>query len=179
MRVTTMLALAMLLPVAAASADGGASIEHRRAGVSGWGEAHSAGIGVRGCLGLLSCAVVAVPGDSGGKNDGGDGRIGIEAASARGETVHVTRLEPGYPNPFNPATTIAYSLDAPGRARLAIYGVRGDLVRILVDGAVDAGEHVARWNGANDRGSAVSSGIYFVRFETDRGVFTRKLILAR
>lgn len=52
-------------------------------------------------------------------------------------------------------------------------------MRILFDGVVDAGERVVRWDGSNDRGSAVASGIYFVRFETDRDVFTRKLILAR
>lgn len=178
MRIVGMLVLALFSAAAAAASDGGASIEHRGAGVSARGESRSAGIGVRGCLGLLSHAA-AMPDGSGGKGGAGDGDIGIESAAARGETVRVTRLEPGYPNPFNPATTIAYSLETPGRARLAVYGVRGDLVRILVDGAVEAGEHVARWDGANDRGAAVSSGIYFVRFETERGVFTRKLILAR
>ncbi len=179
MRIAATCLLALRLAAAAAAAEAGAAIEHRSAGVSGWMDSHSAGIGVRGSLGRLACAFVALPDGSGGKGDAGDGRIGIETAGARGDVTFVTRLQPGYPNPFNPATTIEYSVEAPSRVRLAVYGVQGELVRTLVEAAVPAGEHAARWDGANDRGSAVSSGIYFVRLETDRGVFTRKLILAR
>lgn len=89
------------------------------------------------------------------------------------------RLEQNTPNPFNPATFIAYELPAAGRVRLRIFDVRGRLVRTLVDGARDAGAYRALWRGEDEDARRCSSGVYFYRLETDQGVLSRRMVLAR
>ena len=76
-----------------------------------------------------------------------------------------SRLLAARPNPFNPATTVAYEVAAGcrGDVELAIYDVSGRLVRTLVDGPVGPGRHAARWDGRDDEGRACASGVYFVR----------------
>jgi hypothetical protein len=69
------------------------------------------------------------------------------------------------PNPFRPATTIQYALARPGAVRLAVYDVAGRAVRTLVDGTRPAGFHAVVWDGRDDRGASVPSGIYFCRFQ--------------
>ena len=75
----------------------------------------------------------------------------------------VDRLGPAWPNPFNPSTTISYSLRRAGHIRLGIYDLRGRLVRLLVDGPQTAGEHDVSWQGRDRFGAAVPSGAYFAR----------------
>lgn len=70
-----------------------------------------------------------------------------------------------FPNPFNPRTTIPYSLAGAGAVRLAVYDVAGRHVRTLVDGAVEAGDHLAAWDGCDERGVAVGSGVYLARLQ--------------
>lgn len=89
-------------------------------------------------------------------------------------------LGDNYPNPFYPSTTIEYDLPAPGgRVNLAVYDVRGRLVRTLVDQNVDAGHHRVYWDGKNNVGDPVPSGIYFHRLETPQGVEQRKAIVLK
>ena len=71
-----------------------------------------------------------------------------------------------YPNPFNPSTTIPVKLHQPGRISLTIVDNLGRRVRQLADGVYPAGEHRFVWNGTNDNGKTVNSGIYFVRLES-------------
>jgi hypothetical protein len=97
--------------------------------------------------------------------------ITIRAAAAR--------LEQNHPNPFNPATTIEWNVASAGRIALRVYGVDGRLVRTLVDGAVPAGRGGVVWDGRDDAGRAVASGVYFYRLRSGTGVFTRKMILAK
>lgn len=68
-----------------------------------------------------------------------------------------------YPNPFNPKTTISFNLPRAGHTELAIYNVRGQLVRTLVDRKLPAGDHNIVWQGADDRGSRCPSGMYLFR----------------
>jgi len=89
-----------------------------------------------------------------------------------------------YPNPFNPSTTIAY--DVPDneihgvRVDLNVYNIRGQVVRKLVDGSVkEPGHYVVQWNGKNDNGEAVSSGVYFYRIKAGNFVATRKMVLLK
>lgn len=84
-----------------------------------------------------------------------------------------------YPNPFNPSTTIRYSLLETGRVRLAIYDVTGRLVRTLVDGVRDAGDQQVFWDGKDDRGSLVGSGVYVYQLEAGSKSLTRKMSLLR
>jgi hypothetical protein len=76
--------------------------------------------------------------------------------------VFVNRLKHARPNPFNPATTIAYSLAGRSNVAIRVYDVAGRVVRTLVDGEVEAGEHVLVWVGTTDSGKHAASGVYFV-----------------
>jgi flagellar hook assembly protein FlgD len=88
-------------------------------------------------------------------------------------------LTPAYPNPFNPSATIEYGLPEPGAVRLSVHNVRGQEVRLLVDGAVEGGFQRVIWNGRDNRGSVVGSGIYFVRLIAGRQILTRVLTLQK
>jgi hypothetical protein len=83
------------------------------------------------------------------------------------------------PNPFNPATTIRFGLPAGGHAQLGIYDVQGRLVRRLVDRMVPAGFHAVRWDGRDERGVRVASGVYLYRLEAGAASRTRKMTLLR
>ncbi|MBN1827040.1 MAG: T9SS type A sorting domain-containing protein [Candidatus Eisenbacteria bacterium] len=89
------------------------------------------------------------------------------------------RLLPVAPNPFNPAATIRFETNRPGRARVAVYDVTGRLVRVVADRNVPAGANAVVWRGEDDRGRAVASGVYFVRVETADRTATRKAVLLR
>ncbi|MFQ5707531.1 MAG: FlgD immunoglobulin-like domain containing protein, partial [bacterium] len=73
------------------------------------------------------------------------------------------QLLPNYPNPFNPSTTIDYQLPQASRVSLKIYNLRGQQIRTLFDGRQQAGVHSLVWDGKNDHGETVASGIYVVR----------------
>jgi hypothetical protein len=75
-------------------------------------------------------------------------------------------LRPACPNPFNPATTISYVLPRDGWAKVAVYDVNGRLIRTLVDRRESGGEQAVPWDGRDDRGAGVSTGVYFVRLES-------------
>jgi hypothetical protein len=90
-----------------------------------------------------------------------------------------TALYPNYPNPFNPATTIRFDLYEAGNVRLAVYNVRGQLVRTLVSGAQPAGHNDVTWDGLDDRGRTVASGVYVYRLETGDYVSSRKMVLLK
>jgi hypothetical protein len=73
------------------------------------------------------------------------------------------RLLPGSPNPFGVRTQLGFETPRPVSARLEVYDVAGRLVRILLDGPVGAGRHVATWDGRDDDGHSVAAGVYLVR----------------
>jgi flagellar hook assembly protein FlgD len=84
-----------------------------------------------------------------------------------------------YPNPFNPATTLSFDAGGNGRVFLAVYSLRGKLVRTLVDRVLEAGRHQVVWDGRDDRGEQVPSGIYISSLRTGSFMETRKLLLLR
>jgi 3-phytase len=88
-------------------------------------------------------------------------------------------LEQNYPNPFNPSTTISYHLTNSTEGTLAIYNLRGELVRTLAAGALAAGSHRVVWNGVDENGQAVASGIYIYRLQADGVVASRKLVFTK
>jgi thiol-disulfide isomerase/thioredoxin len=89
-------------------------------------------------------------------------------------------LRQNFPNPFNPTTTLSFSVPAgAGRVELSILNVNGRVVRTLVDGAVEPGLQSKVWDGTDDRGEAVASGVYFVRLAADGKVETRKMTLLK
>ena len=89
------------------------------------------------------------------------------------------RLEANVPNPFNPSTTIGYQIAQSGRATLRVYDVSGRLVRTLADRAHDAGIYQVRWNGADDTGRPVASGVYFYRLQSGNFSETRRMVLLK
>ena len=76
-------------------------------------------------------------------------------------------LSTAYPNPFNASTTISFTLNQPGIVSLAVYNLTGQKVRELAEGNYSAGSHTAVWDGRDDSGNAVSSGVYLARMESD------------
>jgi hypothetical protein len=95
------------------------------------------------------------------------------------ETPRAYALAQNYPNPFNPSTVIRYEMKEKGLVTIRIYDVSGRLVRTLSSGVKDAGRYSVAWNGANERGAEVASGIYFYKMETDDFNLTKKMVLLR
>jgi len=91
----------------------------------------------------------------------------------------VTQLQQNYPNPFNPTTTIAYNLASDGMATLEVYNIKGQRVTTLVNKQHNAGSHTIVWDGKDDSGRAVSSGIYYYRLNTENGSITHKMLLLK
>ncbi len=89
-------------------------------------------------------------------------------------------LEQNYPNPFNPATTIRYTLEKDADVELAVYDVTGRLVRELVGRRMSSGAHQAVWDGRNNTGIPMSSGIYLYRLKAAGTVIaTRRMVLLK
>ena len=102
-----------------------------------------------------------------------------------GQTAGIERLplsvelHPNYPNPFNPSTTLRFSLREATRVRLEIRNVRGQLVKVVANERFDAGQHTLSWDGTDDSGRQVASGIYLTYFQAGSEVRTRKMTLIR
>lgn len=88
-------------------------------------------------------------------------------------------LYQNYPNPFNPTTTIVFDLPQSASINLAIYNMLGQVVRTLVTGKLEAGRQSVQWDGKNELGERLSSGVYLYRLETGIFVQTRKLVLMK
>ncbi|HXV13304.1 MAG TPA: FlgD immunoglobulin-like domain containing protein [Candidatus Krumholzibacteria bacterium] len=105
----------------------------------------------------------------------------------RSETATVTTAElslalrQNHPNPFNPQTTIPFDVPGAGtsRVRLLVMDAAGRLVRTLVDEAMPGGSHAVVWNGRDQRGGAVSSGVYFYVLDVGGERRTRKMVLLK
>jgi len=76
------------------------------------------------------------------------------------------KLAQNYPNPFNPKTTIRFTLLKAERVDLSIYNILGQKVTTLINGEKEAGNHQVEWDATDEKGTAVTSGIYFYRIET-------------
>ena len=83
------------------------------------------------------------------------------------------------PNPFNPTTSVSYGTPSSGRVAIRVYDVSGRLVRTLVDGPVEAGYHTAMWDGRDEGGVEVASGVYFCRMEAPEYRATAKMVLLK
>jgi cytochrome c peroxidase len=88
-------------------------------------------------------------------------------------------LEQSYPNPFNLETTISFSLSKRSYVDLSIYNILGEKVKTLVNGNLDAGNHTITWDGKNESGSVVASGIYFYKLNAGDNVTIKKMSLLK
>ena len=95
-----------------------------------------------------------------------------------------TALLANYPNPFNPNTHIPYQLHAPAHVRLTIYDIRGSLIREIDLGYQQAGQYLtsaraAHWDGRDQRGQRVASGVYMYQLQAGPIIHGRKMLLVK
>lgn len=88
-------------------------------------------------------------------------------------------LDRNYPNPFNPETTIRFSIKEGGNVQLNVYNLKGQLIRSLVNAQLSAGQHRIVWNGKDNNGNAVASGIYLYKMETANYSSMQKMMLMK
>jgi len=103
----------------------------------------------------------------------------VTAATAVGDLPTVFVHRGNYPNPFNPMTSIAFDLPRPGHVRVQIFDASGRLVRTLADEVMPAGAQAIQWNGQNDGGQGVASGVYFSRVTSGDESANRRMTLVR
>ena len=99
-----------------------------------------------------------------------------------GESPVLAKLSLGqnFPNPFNPTTTLAFTVPADaGRVTLTVHNVSGQVVRTLVDGELAAGPHSLPWDGTDGSGHALASGVYFARLSAGGQARTAKMALLK
>ncbi len=106
--------------------------------------------------------------------------VSLSGASALGSDLPTTyALEQNYPNPFNPSTQISFALPVASHVELEVFNVLGQRVTTLVNGDMPVGVHTVTWDGRNDDGSTVSSGVYFYRVAADNFVATKKMMMLK
>jgi hypothetical protein len=88
-------------------------------------------------------------------------------------------LSNAYPNPFNPTTNIQFTVAKSENVKLVVFNILGQQVKTLVNGEMKAGSYTATWNGKDEFGTSVASGIYFYRFESKSFNSTKKMILMK
>ena len=100
--------------------------------------------------------------------------VGQPMESETSDIPESVKLNPNYPNPFNPTTTISYELKEEAQVLLSIWNIVGQKVVTLVDGMREAGEHTASWNASD-----MPSGLYIAQLEVGGEVFIRKMTLIK
>ncbi len=110
---------------------------------------------------------------------------GSSAASVPGDhngpgvAILETRIDPAIPNPSPGAMSVSFELASPQVIRAEVFDVRGEHVRTLVDGLRPVGKYRATWDGTDERGDRVASGMYLVRFTLGREEKVQKLVVVR
>jgi hypothetical protein len=93
--------------------------------------------------------------------------------------VYADWLYQNYPNPFNPTTTIRYTVAETSPVDITIYNVRGERVRRLLSETMPPGPHEVTWDGTNDRGQQVASGVYFYRLQVGGFADVKKMVVLK
>jgi flagellar hook assembly protein FlgD len=101
------------------------------------------------------------------------------AVKNRGDLPATFELSANYPNPFNPSTTIRYGIPQDGPVSLVIYNILGQQIRTLVDTPMMAGRYSVVWDGRNQSGTTLSSGVYFYRLQAGPTALVRKMLLLK
>ena len=83
-------------------------------------------------------------------------------------------LSPAFPNPFNPSTTIRFSLGSSATTNLKVYDITGKIIHTLIERELELGNHFVEWNA-----SGFPSGIYFLQLSTDEFIETQKIVLMK
>ncbi len=90
-----------------------------------------------------------------------------------------TALMGNHPNPFNPSTTVSFSLDKTSDVTVEVFNLKGQLVKTLASERMTAGSHTIEWNGDDNYGKNAASGVYFLKMSTDRYSSTKKMLLLK
>lgn len=142
--------------------------------------------GSAGTIGDYATGTIVVPPWSSGDRvivlddvDQGFAEPGSPLATASPASRPGPGLDQNRPNPFNPGTEIRYRLATGSRVHISIFDVSGRRVRDLLDARQPAGPHRTRWDGNDDAGRPMASGVYYYRLVTDDGSATRKMVLIR
>ena len=93
--------------------------------------------------------------------------------------IVTTKLYANYPNPFNPSTIIKYSMKEPGYVSIHICDVKGRRIKNIVDGRKLSGNYIEIWNGSDDSGKPVGSGVYYLYMKADKYQSIRKMVLMK
>ncbi|MCK4652932.1 MAG: T9SS type A sorting domain-containing protein, partial [Candidatus Cloacimonetes bacterium] len=106
--------------------------------------------------------------------------IGVEVYEPTLPPVTKVDLYQNYPNPFNPETTIKFTTkNTEKNTKLTIYNIKGQKVKTLLNEKLDAGTHQVVWNGKDENGKSVTSGIYFYKLKAGNYISTKKMILLK
>ncbi|MBD3288592.1 T9SS type A sorting domain-containing protein, partial [candidate division KSB1 bacterium] len=104
---------------------------------------------------------------------------GINSASSDKNAPSKFELYPNYPNPFNPCTTISYQLPERNHVELMIYNIKGKTIRTLARNEQNAGFYTIQWDGTNENGNYVSSGVYICSIKTGKFQKSFKMLLIK
>ena len=88
-------------------------------------------------------------------------------------------LSQNYPNPFNPSTKINFSLNQTSNVSVKIYDARGALVKTLIDGSKNSGSYDLTWDGTNNSGARLATGVYFYELKSDNNQLVKKMLLLK
>ena len=91
----------------------------------------------------------------------------------------ITNLNANYPNPFNPSTSISFDIATESIVFIEIFNIKGQKVKTLVNEFFNPGSYVIEWNGNDDSGREVSSGIYFYQIRASDQIFTRRMVILK
>jgi sugar lactone lactonase YvrE len=107
------------------------------------------------------------------------GTTAVKDNSGRLEIPQDYALSQNYPNPFNPSTVISFQLPVSNEVELAVYNSSGQIVRTLSQGQMASGTHSVAWDGTNDTGARVASGVYLYALKAGEVTLQRKLVLMK
>ena len=109
-----------------------------------------------------------------------DGNYCTSSITTSNETnSHSFQLHAAYPNPFNPVTAISYEIPIGIQFTVRIFDITGKMIKTLISNKQSAGHGIVEWNGRNDIGKALPSGVYFYRLSSGKFTATRKFILLK
>jgi hypothetical protein len=141
-----------------------------------------------------SIAEIAITDEAGQKTVllAGEGTLNLQTGASYRLTVrtNITAVEDvnipdeftlsqNYPNPFNPVTNIRYGIPEASHVKVQIFNVQGQLVRTLLSAEQPAGYHTIQWNGRNDFGNQLGSGVYFYRVQAGKEQMIKKMLLVK
>jgi hypothetical protein len=107
-------------------------------------------------------------------------QVSTDVEEEENETLPLTfSLSQNYPNPFNPQTVIEYALPHESHVNILVYNILGQKVKVLKDEVEEAGHKIVTWDGKDETGSEVASGIYFYRIQVGDFVKCKKMLLLK